>query len=229
MPLFTRKATQMSIFSCMFIHHVCRVCTANHTINKITSASLKIPINKQPVYVVTYISLVRSLNDQGERKMSIETRRRVVCLHENGYKLREIQEHHLEKEDIVSVSKKSLRLMLKKYKTEGIIADRVRLPAVPAKLQDADLLMIDEALADDDELSTQELHSMLLEAGTNVSISTVQRAKKNLGDLMHSVRVATCMTAELQLSRDNYIVAGYSQNSPCVHSRRFFIRPGEAL
>ena len=160
--------------------------TANHTINKITSASLKIPINKQPVYVVTYISLVRSLNDQGERKMSIETRRRVVCLHENGYKLREIQEHHLEKEDIVSVSKKSLRLMLKKYKTEGIIADRVRLPAVPAKLQDADLLMIDEALAADDELLTRELHSMLLEAGTNVSISTVQRAKKNLGELSES-------------------------------------------
>ena len=76
-------------------------------------------------------------------RMSIETRTHVVCMHENGYKLREIQEHYLEKEDIV-VSKKSLCLMLKKYKTEGIIADGVRLPAVPAKLQDADLLMIDE-------------------------------------------------------------------------------------
>ena len=102
-------------------------------------------------------------------------------MHEHGYKLREIQEH-LEKEDIF-VTKKSLCLLIKKYKTEGIIADRVRLPSIPAKLLDADLVMIDEALDADDELSTRELHSMLLEAGTNASISTIQRAKRNLGEL----------------------------------------------
>jgi len=45
------------------------------------------------------------------------------------------------------------------------------------------LQVIDEALAQDDEISTPELCALLneVEGGEKVSISTVQRAKKDLG------------------------------------------------
>jgi len=42
------------------------------------------------------------------------------------------------------------------------------------------LTMIDDAVAQDDEISTPEWRAMLQEAGAQVSISTIQRAKRQL-------------------------------------------------
>lgn len=110
--------------------------------------------------------------------MSMETRRRVIYLHNNGFRLKDIQSH-LREEGVV-VSKTSLCLFIKKYKRHGVISDLPR-PVKPRKLSPEHLVMIDDAVAQDDEISTPELQAMLQEVGVHVSISTIQRAKTQLG------------------------------------------------
>jgi len=93
--------------------------------------------------------------------------------------LKEIQ-LHLKSEDIL-VSKKSLCLLIKKYRRYHTINDLPR-PVQTKKLSLVHLRALDEALANDDEISTSELRSMLKEVyNLKVSSSTVQRAKKDLG------------------------------------------------
>ena len=111
-------------------------------------------------------------------RMSIQTRERVITLHKAGYTLKDIQA--LLKIERIIVSKTSLCLLIKKYKKYGIITDKLR-PVKQQKLSLEHLPLIDATLDQDDEISTPELRSKLREAGVNVSISTIQRAKKNLG------------------------------------------------
>ena len=111
-------------------------------------------------------------------RMSIEICRRVVVLHRHSFKLKDIQ-LQLKEEDIF-VSKRSLCLLLKKYKLHGTILDMPR-PVQPGKLSLEHLKIIDSALEQDDETSAVELHGLLHEAGIRVSISTIQRAKRKLG------------------------------------------------
>ena len=56
-------------------------------------------------------------------------------------------------------------------------------PPPPKKLALKHLQIIDNALAQDDEMSTPELRTLVnnAEGGVKVSISTIQRAKKDLG------------------------------------------------
>ena len=54
-------------------------------------------------------------------RMSLDTRSRVVYLHKSGFKLKDIQ-LRLKEEDI-KVSKKSLCLLLKKYRLHSVVSD----------------------------------------------------------------------------------------------------------
>ena len=108
----------------------------------------------------------------------METRRRVIYLHQRSMKLKDIQSRL--KEEEIFVSKTSLCLLIKKYKTFGIVSDKLR-PLQSRKLKLEHLSLIDDTLAHDDETSTTELRAKLLEIGLNVSRSTVQRAKRRLG------------------------------------------------
>lgn len=114
-------------------------------------------------------------------RMSMETRRRVIYFHRRGLKLKDIQIRL--KEEEIFVSKTSLCLLIKKYKTLGIIADKLR-PNSIRKLKLEHLRLIDDTLANDDESSTTELRAKLLEVGVDVSRSTIQRAKRHLGWLV---------------------------------------------
>ena len=69
-------------------------------------------------------------------------------------KLKDIQ-RHLKEEDI-SVSKTSLCLLIRKYKETGTVADRRRPPSQTKKLKLHHLVMIDEALVQDDEMMNEE-------------------------------------------------------------------------
>ena len=111
-------------------------------------------------------------------RMSLQTRERVINLHKSGFKLKDIQAF-LKIEDI-NVSKTSLCQLIMKYKRFGIITDRLR-AVQPHKLSLEHLQVIDEALEQDDEISTPELCAKLQDVGVTVSISTVQRAKRDLG------------------------------------------------
>ena len=74
-------------------------------------------------------------------------------------KLREIKAR-LEEEGI-KVSKTSLCLLIKKYKTTGTIADKIRSPAKTKKLKLEHLCLIDKAL-DEDELMRYVLNYEML-------------------------------------------------------------------
>lgn len=111
-------------------------------------------------------------------RMSLHTWERVINLHKSGFKLKDIQA--LLKIEEINVSKTSLCLLIKKYKTFGIITDKPR-SVQSRKLTMEHLQLIDGALDQDDEISTPELRAKLKEAGVTVSISTVQRAKRELG------------------------------------------------
>jgi len=97
--------------------------------------------------------------------MSLETRRQVIRLHQCGWKLKHIHSH-LQKEDI-KVSKTSLCLLIRKYRRFGTVADLPRSPP-PKKLMLVHLQVIDEALAQDDEISTPELCALLNEVKSKV-------------------------------------------------------------
>ena len=85
-------------------------------------------------------------------------------------------------EEGIQVSKTSLCLLLKKYRETGTVVDRFRPRCHNKKLQLQHLILIDEAIDKDDEVSNGDLCKMLKEeCGIVVSKGTVQRAKKHLG------------------------------------------------
>ena len=122
-----------------------------------------------------------SLSDYSKNmaRMSLDTRSRVVYLHKSGFKLKDIQ--LCLKEEDIKVSKKSLCLLLRKYRLHGVVSDLPK-RAKRRKLALQHLKLIDEAIAADDEVSNSDLRALLWQrAGVRVSLSTVQRAKRRLG------------------------------------------------
>ena len=113
-------------------------------------------------------------------RMSLATRSRVVSLSQSSYTISKIQKH-LEAEGTI-VSKKSLCLLLKKYKTTWSVADR-RTVTPPRKLDNQHYHFINDCMANDDDLTATKLHAKLLETfpTLNVSTSTVKRACMELG------------------------------------------------
>ena len=111
-------------------------------------------------------------------RMSIDIRRRLNCLHHQGFKLEDIQ-LWLEEEDI---SKRSFCLLIKKYELHGTmkLLDMPR-PVQPGKLSLEHLKIFDSSLEQDDKTLVAELRGLLHEAGVRVSVSTIQCAKRKLG------------------------------------------------
>ena len=99
---------------------------------------------------------------------------------ENGYKLAKIQQR-LEEEGL-TVSKKSLCLLIKKQQLTGSVSNK-KAPKRDKKLADVHYKFIDAAMARNDELSAPKLHALLKEEFLElvVSQSTVKRARRELG------------------------------------------------
>ena len=95
---------------------------------------------------------------------------------QSGYTISKIQTH-LAKEDL-TVSKKSLCLLMKKYRITGSVADH-RTVKPPRKLTDEHHRFLNECMADDDELTATKLQTILKEKypSLNVSVSAVKRAR----------------------------------------------------
>ena len=87
------------------------------------------------------------------------------------------------------VSKTSLCLLIKKYKTTGSEAD-YRPTARPKKLKDIHYRFINKQTAKDDELTGIKLLGMLKEESSDVSVSlsTVKRVKHELGCVVKKTR-----------------------------------------
>ena len=130
-------------------------------------------------------------------RMSLATRSRVVLLSQSSYMISKIQ-RHLEKEG----SKRSLCLLLKKYKMTGSMAD-CQTVKPPRKLDDQHYRFINVCTANDDELTATNLHVKLLEAfpTLNVSISTVKRACMELGWTAKKMRYGVLVSETNQEKR----------------------------
>ena len=136
-------------------------------------------------------------------RLSLATRSRVVSLSQSGYAISKIQKH-LEKEGVI-VSKKLLCLLLKKYKITGSVADR-RTVKPPRKLDNQHYRFIDDCMGEDDELTATKLRDKLLERfpTLNVSVSTVKRARMELGWTAKKTRYGALVSEVNQEKRVNW-------------------------
>ena len=134
-----------------------------------------------PTYLLAFATEVRKKDvfEKAMGKMSLATQSRVVALSESDYTLSKIQ-RHLASEDI-TVSKKSLCLLLRKYRTTGSVADH-QTAKPPRKLTDEHNHFIDDCMADDDELTATKLQTILKERypSLEVSVSMIKRALTEL-------------------------------------------------
>ena len=80
---------------------------------------------------------------------------------QSGYTISKIQAH-LAKEDL-TVSKKSLCLLMKKYRITGPVADHRTVKPL-RKLTDEHYRFLDECMANDDELTATKLQAILKES-----------------------------------------------------------------
>ena len=127
--------------------------------------------------------------------MSLATRSRVIDMWRSGLKLTKTQER-LREEDVI-VSKQSLCMLIIKHKQTGSVRDN-RTRRRPKQLKDAHYRFIDMVMADIDELPAPKLTSLLKEKYpelANVSLSTVKRARRELGWVAKKTRYCALVSA----------------------------------
>ena len=113
-------------------------------------------------------------------RLTIETRQRVVMLWRSGWKIRDI--HRRLREEGTSISETSLYLLVSKFAKTGLVRDIKRSPR-PSILSQEHYEFIDSAMEKNDELTAYTLLNKLKEEypDLHLSISTVRRARKDLG------------------------------------------------
>ena len=111
-------------------------------------------------------------------RLDVSTRGRVVLLHQKGYSVSQIRARLLEERTPVSLV--AIYKLLKKFERTGSVADCKRKPSTPKLLNAEHLRFIDDALAEDDELTARRLKHLLEEKWPElrVSIPTLKRVRK---------------------------------------------------
>ena len=164
----------------------------------------------------------------------------MLTLKEQGYTYRSIKERL--KDEGIAVSIKTLFLLVTKYKKTGMVADMPRAKREKL-LNDEHYRVIDIALSQNDELTTRQLHSLLLECfpGLRVSLSTVKRARYDLGWVVTSPkycqmirdgnkekRLAWCRKMKQDKERfDNVVFTDESSVMLETHRKKCYRRKGE--
>ena len=113
-------------------------------------------------------------------RLSVETRKRVVLLKESGYSVKDVLKR-LEEEDI-PVGRTAVFNLLGKYKKYGSVAD-LKKARPPKKLSKEQYIFIDNAMIENDELTSRQLRDLVEERWPEIkaSLSTYKRARKDLG------------------------------------------------
>lgn len=124
----------------------------------------------------------------------------MITLWRLNYSLKKIKAK-LEEEGIV-VSKTSLCLLIKKFKTTGTVADHRPIPR-PRKLKEVHYRFIDERMSEDDELTAVKLLAKLKDQfpDLSVSINTIKRAKRELGWAAKKTRYCALISESNQEKR----------------------------
>ena len=112
--------------------------------------------------------------------ISVETRRRVCVLRESGLSMDKIRKRLSEEQ--VEVSRMALYKLWRKYKKTATVVDLPRRRPAP-RLSKEQLRCIDNSMASNDELTSRQLRVILEDRwpDVKVSLSTVKRARKDLG------------------------------------------------
>ena len=118
-------------------------------------------------------------------RLGVETRERVVTLKQQGYTFKSIQQR-LEEEGI-TVTMKTLYLLVTKHTHTGSVLDRHRAKRARI-LTDQHYRTMDKALAENDELTTRQLQTVLSTEYPllSLSLSTIKRARQDLGWVISS-------------------------------------------
>ena len=126
-------------------------------------------------------------------RMSHETRLRVIGLWKLKYRLKDIQAKLQEEE--IRVSKKSLCLLIRKYKETSSVCDR-KYQRIRKSLNQEQYRYIDNCMAENKELTSRQLYQKLLEEfpGVKTSISSVKRARRELGWVCKRSRYCALIT-----------------------------------
>ena len=121
--------------------------------------------------------------------MDVSVRTRAISLWSLGYTIKIVQERFAKRE--ITVSKKSLRHLIKKFECTGSVANkRQSSPSVLRKLKEHHLVLINKLMAKNDKLTSRQLHFLFLEEfpETPVSMSTMKRARQDLGCVCKKTR-----------------------------------------
>lgn len=112
-------------------------------------------------------------------RMSLDTRRRVILLKEQGFPVSTIITR-LNQEQIC-VSRQALYDLFKKHHETGCLIDLPKRTRT-RKITDEMAAIIDEALSNNDELTAREIRSILVERypDLNVTLSTVKRVRNKI-------------------------------------------------
>ena len=112
--------------------------------------------------------------------LSIEARRRVVCLLSRGYSVKNIYER-LQQEN-VDVSIRAIYNLVKKFKLRGSVNDLARRKR-PHILTEEMKKFIEEEYKKNDELTLTAIKALLLRKWpeVQVSISTIKRERRRMG------------------------------------------------
>ena len=138
-------------------------------------------------------------------KVTNYTRTRIELLQKQGLHPAEIL--RLLKTEGLAVSLASVVRIIKKLKTTGSVANLPR-SGRPAKISDEAKVFIDRQMRKDDEMTSCRIKKKLAKRGTDVSSSTVRRARTQLGWTLQ--RTGYC-----QLIRDvNNEAVGVRAESP---------------
>ena len=113
-------------------------------------------------------------------RLSVETRHRICHLRKAGLSSSEIRKRLMQ--EGVQISRTSLYNLWRKYRDTGTVVDRHRRKQ-PSKLNADHYRFIDDAMAENDELTARRLREKLEDRwpGISVSLSTVKRTRKHLG------------------------------------------------
>ena len=93
-------------------------------------------------------------------RTTIETRRRILVLLDCGFSVSNIQKRLVEEQ--IYVSKVATYQLIKKYKEHHIYTDLPRSPAQKPILNEEQVRHIDNAMANNDELTARQVHVLLL-------------------------------------------------------------------
>lgn len=126
------------------------------------------------------VLLLRLIAGRERMRLDIWTRERVVLLKKQGYTYREIAQRL--KEENIFISIKSLYLSILKYRYTNSVVDKPR-QSQTKLLNREHYFFIDNQLSLNDELTTRQLHNLLVQEFPQlcVSSSTVKRARYEPG------------------------------------------------